>query len=102
MPNRNYLSGRRFEYKVKAAWEAEGWKVLRTAGSHGEFDLIAYRGGKTTPVFIQCKRVTKEREADKMLSGWKQNPPHAPLDAAFNQCLEIFIKETRENVRLIL
>lgn len=102
MPNKNYLAGRRFEYKVKKDWEAEGWKVLRTAGSHGEFDLVAYRQGRTTPVFIQCKRVESEKDLDRMLAGWKHSPPNPPLDCAFNQCIEVYVKETRQNVRLIL
>jgi Holliday junction resolvase-like predicted endonuclease len=36
-----YRRGRAYEYKVKKQLEREGWTVLRTAGSHGLFDLIA-------------------------------------------------------------
>jgi hypothetical protein len=43
MVNRNYKKGRRFEYKVKALLEKCGFYVMRTAGSHSKFDLIAIR-----------------------------------------------------------
>lgn len=36
-----YQRGVRFEYKVKQAYEARGCYVVRSAGSHGLFDLIA-------------------------------------------------------------
>ncbi len=36
--NRN-IKGRRFEYSVEKYLETEGWIVMRTAGSHGPFDL---------------------------------------------------------------
>lgn len=59
MPNKNYIAGRRFEYKVKKLYEKAGYTVLRTSGSHGFADLVAVRKG-TTPfnriiIFIQCK-----------------------------------------------
>ncbi len=41
MPNKRYISGRAHEYAIKKKWEKDGWTVLRTAGSHGEFDLVA-------------------------------------------------------------
>ena len=43
MPNKNYIRGRSFEYKVKKRWSEGQFKALRTAGSHGEFDIIAYK-----------------------------------------------------------
>jgi hypothetical protein len=43
MPNKRYIAGRQFEYKVKRHLEKGGWKVLRTSGSHGLFDLIALK-----------------------------------------------------------
>ncbi len=42
MPNANYLRGRRYEYEVKKRWTSETHKALRTAGSHGAYDIIAY------------------------------------------------------------
>ena len=37
----NYRKGRSYEYRIKKKLEKEGWMCLRTAGSHGLFDLIA-------------------------------------------------------------
>ena len=54
MPNKNYISGRRFEYRVKKHLENKGWVVFRTAGSHSPVDLIAFRKG-LKPCLIQCK-----------------------------------------------
>lgn len=63
MTNKNYIAGRRFEYKVKKYYENKGYTVLRTSGSHGFADLVAvknsflsWRQNKTkTIIFIQCK-----------------------------------------------
>jgi hypothetical protein len=41
MPNKKYLAGRRFEYKVKQDLEKYNWIVLRSSGSKGPFDLVA-------------------------------------------------------------
>jgi hypothetical protein len=38
--SKQYIKGRFFEYRVKKKLEKEGCIVLRTAGSHGLFDLI--------------------------------------------------------------
>lgn len=53
MSNKNYESGRRFEYRVRDYLEAKGYLVMRTAGSHSPFDLIATTYYKT--LFVQCK-----------------------------------------------
>lgn len=49
-----YQRGIALEYKIKKLLEHEGWTVLRTAGSHGEYDLIAYKNREV--IFIQLKR----------------------------------------------
>jgi hypothetical protein len=43
MPNRNYITGRRFEYKVRDLWKDRGYRAVRTAGSHSPYDVIALR-----------------------------------------------------------
>ncbi|RLE83325.1 MAG: hypothetical protein DRJ67_12415 [Thermoprotei archaeon] len=53
MPNKNYIRGRRFEYRVKRFLEGEGWVVIRAAGSK-PIDLVALRGGRI--LFIECKK----------------------------------------------
>lgn len=87
MPNSNYLKGRRMEYKRKKHWEGMGYTVLRTAGSHGLFDLIAIRlNGPTT--FIQCKVTDTESKADKLNEDFAAHPPLTPC-RYYHQCLEV-------------
>lgn len=53
--NRSYRSGYRFERRVRAVLEREGYVVIRAAGSKGPADLVALRRGHP-PVLVQCKR----------------------------------------------
>ena len=61
MPNQNYRRGRQLEWQVRKDLENMGYHAMRTAGSHGEFDIIAYitPGNHTIITFIQCK-LTKD------------------------------------------
>lgn len=72
-----YRAGRSYEYACKKKLEAEGWTVLRTAGSHGAADLIAYRvteyttGGcqrfpVTETLWVQCKMSPTKADRDKI------------------------------------
>ena len=60
----NYERGRNREYRVRDKLLAEGWEVVvRSAGSHSQFDLIAFRpprlehdGIKNGEILlVQCK-----------------------------------------------
>lgn len=42
MPNSNYRKGRAREWKTCKLLEAAGYTAARTAGSHGEFDVLAF------------------------------------------------------------
>ena len=66
MPNKNYLNGRRKEYKIKREFEKLGYIVLRTAGSHGFADLIAIEIREKRIIFIQCKpnNFSKKKEIE--------------------------------------
>jgi hypothetical protein len=45
--NRNYRNGRRAEYEARDLLKAEGYSVMRAAGSKGAADLVGVReGGK--------------------------------------------------------
>ena len=55
MASKQYIKGRRYEYKVRKDYEALGYKVLRTAGSHGFADLIDVDMDTREVIFIQCK-----------------------------------------------
>lgn len=75
--NKNYTSGRRFEYRVKKYLEKKGYYVMRSAGSKSPFDLIAIPkhnhtcGSGLNILLIQCKHGTKiskaEREKNKTI-----------------------------------
>lgn len=93
-PNKNYISGRAFEYKRKKHWEAQGYDVIRASGSHGPFDLVALCSGNPT-LAIQCKRCEKLSEAKRLLAEFKKNPPLAP-NTFFHQLMEVYVKETKE------
>lgn len=72
MPNPRYLAGRRAEYAIVKAYRDAGWNAVRTAGSHGLFDVIAIggpplKGTNKTPHWwwheihlIQVKRTRRE------------------------------------------
>jgi Holliday junction resolvase len=53
MPNRNYEAGARRERAIIAHLEAEGYVAYRSAGSHGNADIIAVRYPRI--IFIQSK-----------------------------------------------
>lgn len=54
MPNRARQRGDYFERQTRAALEAAGWVVVRSAGSLGPADLVALQSGHT-PLLISCK-----------------------------------------------
>lgn len=81
MPNKSYAKGYRYELKCKRALEAEGWTVLRTAGSHGDADLVCYWpsplreykniGGDSEwespqPLFVQVKVSPTKADREKI------------------------------------
>lgn len=65
-----YKAGRAYEYRCKKKLEAEGWTVLRTAGSHGAADLVCYGYAgnwlRAKVVFIQCKMTPTKADRDKI------------------------------------
>jgi len=56
MPNKNYVKGRRKEYKICDELRAQGWDIVqRTAGSHSPIDVIAINQEKKLIRLIQSK-----------------------------------------------
>ena len=53
----NYEKGRRAEYKAMHQLRDDGYTVLRTAGSHGIYDVVAWNPDEVR--FIQVKRDCK-------------------------------------------
>jgi Holliday junction resolvase len=64
MTNANYGKGRRYEYRAKKSLESMGYTVIRAAGSHGPFDLVAIgeHGNIALQVKADCKISTAELE----------------------------------------
>jgi len=99
MPNPNYVRGRAFEYREKKFWEGNGAVVMRTAGSHGIFDLIVvwptgYMMG------VQCKIVATDKEAELLGRKWKKSPPLP--QGHYIQCLEVYSKQSRSILRFVI
>ncbi len=56
MPNKNYIRGRRKEYKVMKELREEGNIISqRTAGSHSPIDVFAINKEKKLITFVQVK-----------------------------------------------
>jgi len=51
-----YEAGRRAEYAAIAQLRIEGYQAVRTAGSHGPFDIVAWKDRDL--LFVQVKRVS--------------------------------------------
>jgi hypothetical protein len=54
----NYTRGRTKEYAVKKDLESQNYSVMRTAGSHGDWDLIAFQ--HEGPLHLIQIKYTKE------------------------------------------
>jgi len=79
MGNRNYIKGRAFEYAVRKSLQEEGYEVMRTAGSHGHFDLIAIKPSQSIIELVQCKVVKNQAAADRLFKDFHEAPPYSPL-----------------------
>ena len=55
MPNKNYIKGRRKEYKIVHEFRDIGCVAFRSAGSHSPIDVVAINPLKKIINLIQCK-----------------------------------------------
>jgi len=62
LPNKNYIRGVTFERELQKSFEKEfpGSTAYRTAGSHGEFDVIVLSKDSKEVFFIQAKTKLKD------------------------------------------
>jgi len=84
MPNKNYQRGRAYEYKEKKMWEEDGYFVIRSAGSHSLYDLLAInlsrlrivgiqvKSGRERPV-VECNEKTRKIRNALLLLGIKES-----------------------------
>ena len=70
MPNRNYNSGRSREYRAMNALRKEGWKVSRSAASHGAVDVFAAKDGKVLLIQVKSGRARATKEEMLDLAEW--------------------------------
>ena len=70
MPNKNYTAGRALEYKVIKDLHSKGLKGLRTAGSHGEADIVAYHPKSLTDGLVDILR--PHEMVQLVLEGWQR------------------------------
>jgi Holliday junction resolvase len=67
MPNKNYLKGRRKEYKIVNQFKEKGLIAQRTAGSHSPFDVIAINPKERRIFLVQAKPETmSENQKNKI------------------------------------
>jgi Holliday junction resolvase len=64
-----YKIGRALEYDLKRHLEQDGWRVIRSAGSHSPVDLVAFR--HQCLIFLQVqKNGTLPKEKRNALALW--------------------------------
>jgi hypothetical protein len=90
MGNSNYQKGVRFEREVMKQWlEEKGASAgMRTAGSHGPFDVVVIH--KDHPTFIQCKVTASRSTGELLIKRFREAPPLNP-SAHFHQLLMVKI-----------
>lgn len=96
MPNSNYRRGRTFEYeRMKYYKEVMKNDCLRTAGSHGAWDLIAIDHVRGLITLIQCKVCKDAGTGLRLLERFRANPPYAPMAGVY-QVMEVKVVGSRE------
>lgn len=98
MANKNYVSGRNFEYATQREYERKGYNTVRAAGSHGVYDVIAFHKDKK-PVFIQCKAVTTEAQQKKLIADFTKTTAPAK---SFEQVIRVKLKGTKNPTEVIV
>ena len=89
MPNKNYQRGVRYERKTQ---KILNMPAIRTAGSHGVFDVIGYSANVVR--FIQCK-ATKNKKINVLLYK-KEIEQIANEDTPINTTKELWIFGNRK------
>jgi hypothetical protein len=60
MPNKRYIAGRRFEWKIKDTLRYYYQLVIRSAGSKSPFDLISFDWDSIRPNHLQPRTIDNE------------------------------------------
>ena len=67
MPNKNYVKGRRKEYRIVHALRDRGFIAFRSAGSHSPVDVVAISTKESKIRLIQAKPDAMSEAAKKRL-----------------------------------
>ena len=70
MPNRNYTAGRALEYKVIKDLRSKGLEGLRTAGSHGVADIVAFHPRSLHDGLVDV--LNPKEMVEMVLEGWQR------------------------------
>jgi len=70
MPNSNYLAGRAMEYKVMKDLRSKGLEALRTAGSHGVADIVAFHPKSLSEGLVDI--LSPIEMVNTVLEGWQR------------------------------
>ena len=70
MPNRNYTAGRALEYKVIKDLRSKGLEGLRTAGSHGVADIVAFHPKSLSEGLVDI--LPPIEMVNTVLEGWQR------------------------------
>ena len=70
MPNRNYTAGRALEYKVIKDLRSKGLEALRTAGSHGVADIVAFHPKSLSEGLVDI--LSPIEMVNTVLEGWQR------------------------------
>jgi Holliday junction resolvase len=74
MPNHNYNRGVKRERRTQQILETAGYRTLRSAGSHGDFDVVGYNA--VGVLFVQCKLDRDLTPAEREQLAQIQLPPN--------------------------
>ena len=70
MPNKNYNNGVALERRVMKGLKDKGLAALRTAGSHGVADIVAYHPRSLTDGLVDI--LPPKEMVDLVLDGWQR------------------------------
>jgi hypothetical protein len=95
LANKNYQKGVRFERERLKHYAAMGRCALRTAGSHGAFDIVVVDDAHGICSLIQCKVTSDHRTAERLLAAFRDNPPLKRMKG-IHQTMEVKVTGSME------
>lgn len=91
MPNANYRAGARLERLWIAQKRAQGYKVMRSAGSHGLIDCMAWNGNEIIMAQIKNgKAAYNDNDIADLMEMPRPPPPVRPRPAGCPQCYDSY------------